>query len=51
MRQLTIGALLGRALLSLLLVSALVGAVLLARPALDVEHGVPAETPEAAEGS
>ncbi|CAL9381712.1 hypothetical protein SUDANB171_01072 [Streptomyces sp. enrichment culture] len=51
MRQLTIGVLVTRALLGLALVSALVGAVLLARPALDVEHGTTSVTPEAAEGS
>ncbi|TDC74442.1 hypothetical protein [Streptomyces hainanensis] len=43
-----VGQLLGHALLGLIVVSGLVGALLLARPALDVEHQSPPEAPAAA---
>jgi hypothetical protein len=48
-RRLGIGELMGRALLGIVVISGLVGALLLAGPALDVEHQAPPEGPEAAE--
>jgi hypothetical protein len=48
-QRLGIGGLLGRALFGIVVISGLVGVLLLARPALDVEHQAPPETPEAAE--
>jgi hypothetical protein len=44
------GTLLGRVLVGLVLISALIGVLLLARPALDVEHQTAPTAPEAAEG-
>ncbi len=42
--------LLGGVLVGLVVISGLIGALLLARPALDVEHRPVPEAPEAAEG-
>ncbi|MGK5530028.1 hypothetical protein [Streptomyces sp. URMC 129] len=44
------GPALGSVLVALVLICGLIGAVLLARPALDVEHQSVPEVPEAAEG-
>jgi hypothetical protein len=49
MRRQDIGTTLLSALLGLVVISGLVGALLLARPALDVEHQPSPEAPEAAE--
>ncbi|WP_159029735.1 hypothetical protein [Streptomyces marincola] len=49
-RTLGIGRLLGGALVGLVLISGLIGALLLARPALDVAPGPVPGAPEAAEG-
>ncbi|MGP4112480.1 hypothetical protein ACTWP5_16410 [Streptomyces sp. 4N509B] len=44
-----IGALLGHVLLGMVVTAGLLGTILLARPALDVEHQPPPVTPEAGE--
>ncbi|WP_059011564.1 hypothetical protein [Streptomyces specialis] len=49
-RRPSTGAVLGGALVALVLICGLIGAVLLARPALDVEHQSVPDAPEAAEG-
>ncbi|WP_077058504.1 hypothetical protein [Streptomyces sp. MP131-18] len=46
----SVARLLGGALVGLVVISGLIGALLLARPALDVEHRPVPEAPEAAEG-
>jgi hypothetical protein len=48
-RRLGVGGLLGRTLFGLVVISGLVGGLLLAGPALDVEHQPAPEGPEAAE--
>ncbi|RKN38711.1 hypothetical protein [Streptomyces hoynatensis] len=45
----SLGQRLGHLLVGLIVISGLVGALLLARPALDVEHGSAPDAPEAAD--